>query len=332
MTPCLLGDPHGSQTMVLYGDSHSAMWFQNIDVVAKAAHWKLWYIGKSACPAELLPTVNPKGFGPLLGSYRQCTQWHTFAIAKINQLRPDLVIVSQELEAAPGGVAYSSSQWQAGLTDFFSSITVPNVHFDVIGNIPTLSTDPPFCLDVHADDVPACSTPRAKAINFYNQAEADTVNSVGGRYVDVTPWFCSATCTAVIGNYQVYFDGYHVTGPYAATLEGVMAGALQLPPSTDTSWYLSTRVLTPAGGAVLRGTALLAAAVPASTGVHVQFVLTGNGYDQSVVATAQETFYGWIAHWNTTGVPNGTYILRSQAHSSNNGAGLSRGVAVRVAN
>jgi peptidoglycan/LPS O-acetylase OafA/YrhL len=332
MTPCLLGDPHGALTMVLYGDSHSAMWFQNIDAVAKAAHWKLWYIGKSACPAELLPTMNPPGFGPLYGSYRQCNQWHTVAIAKINRLRPDLVIVSQEVEAAPGNLYYTSNQWRAGLADFFSSITVPNVHFDVIGNIPTISHDPPLCLNAHPDDVPACSAPRAKAINSYNQAEAEAVNSVGGRYVDVTPWFCSATCTAVIGDYQVYYDGYHVTGAYAATLEGVMSGALQLPASTDVDWHLSARVVTPAGGAALSGTTVLDAWTGFRAGVHVQFVLTGNGYHQTVVATAQPSLFGWYAHWNTTSVPNGTYILRSRAQTSNNGSGLSAGVPVRVTN
>ena len=334
MTACLLGDPHGSRTMVLYGDSHSAMWFQNIDAIAKAAHWKLWYIGKSACPAELLPTASLRGFGPLTGPYRQCDQWHTFAIAKINQLRPDLVIVSQEAEAAPGNLAYSRNQWRVGLAAFFSSITVPNVHFDVIGNIPTLPTDPPLCLDVHPDDVPVCSAPRAKAINryeSYNEAEAEAVNSVGGRYVDVTPWFCSATCTAVIGDYQVYFDGYHVAGPYAASLEGVMSGALRLPPGTDVRWHLSTRVLAPVGGAALRGTTLLVAAV-GSASAHVQFVLTGHGYNQTVVATARDSFFGWVAHWNTASVPNGDYTLRSRALSSDNGAGLSRGVAVRVTN
>ena len=142
----------------------------------------------------------------------------------------------------------------------------------------------------------------------------------------------SRTCTAVIGDYQVYYDGYHVTGPYAATLERVMGDALQLPPSTQLSWHFWNHVLVPAGGAALRGTTLLVAKTGFSVGVHVQFVLTGNGYDQTVVATARPTYFGWNAQWNTTSVPNGTYILRSRAYTSNKGSGLSAGVAVRVTN
>jgi hypothetical protein len=209
---------------------------------------------------------------------------------------------------------------------------VPGVHFDVIGNIPQLSSDPAQCLNAHSDDVQACSTSRAKAVTPYAAAEAGAVRSVGGHYIDVTPWFCTATCTAVIGNYQVYFNQQHVMGTYAAFLTGVMSSALQVPPGTDLPWTFSSRVLAPAGGAALRGTTLLAAITGTRVGVHVQFVLTGNGYDQTVVATARPSFFGWAARWNTTSVPNGTYILRSQAQSSNNGSGLSAGVAVRVTN
>ena len=181
MKPCLFGDPHGSRSMVLYGDSHSGMWFQTLDDIATAAHWRLWYLGKAACPAELLPMVNPGGFGSAGGEFQQCDHWHTFAIAQINRLRPDLVIVTQEFHPGPGGgTGYSSNQWRVGLVDFFSSITVPNVQFAVIGNIPQLLSDPSQCLDAHPHDVPACSTPRARAMNPYGRAEAEAVNSVGG--------------------------------------------------------------------------------------------------------------------------------------------------------
>ena len=150
MKPCVFGDPHGERTMVLYGDSHSDMWFQTVDDIAEAAHWKLLYLAKVACPVELLPMAgNP-------GEYSQCDQWHSNAIDQINRLRPNVVIVSQEYHHAPDGRAYSGDQWRAGLVKFFSSITVPGVQFDVIGNIPQLPNDPVQCLDVHPDDVPAC--------------------------------------------------------------------------------------------------------------------------------------------------------------------------------
>ena len=57
------------------------------------------------------------------------------------------------------------------LGQFFASITVPGVPFDVIGNIPHFPEDPPQCQSAHANDLSACSAPAAKSLNPYGQAE-----------------------------------------------------------------------------------------------------------------------------------------------------------------
>ena len=53
--PCLFGDPHGTHTMVVVGDSHAQMWFYTINAIATKSHWRLWFLAKSACPDPLLP-------------------------------------------------------------------------------------------------------------------------------------------------------------------------------------------------------------------------------------------------------------------------------------
>jgi hypothetical protein len=53
-------------------------------------------------------------------------------------------------------------------------------------------------------------------------------SSAGVRYVDVTPWFCSTTCTAVVSKYQVFFDQYHVGLYYSYFLGPVLGQALDL--------------------------------------------------------------------------------------------------------
>jgi len=195
--------------------------------------------------------VNPGGFGPSGGEFHQCDKWHTYAIAIINHLRPDLVIVTQETHGAPGNHLYTSAQWQQGLTSFFAAITVPSVHFEVIGNMPDMPTDPSQCLDEHSQDVPACSAPVARVAPPNAQAEEQAVAATGGRYVDVMPWFCSTICSAIVGKYQVYFNQQHVMGSYALSLEGVMAEALQLPTSAET--HPSTKVPRPSNAAVPSG-------------------------------------------------------------------------------
>jgi hypothetical protein len=209
--------------MVLYGDSHAAMWFQALDAIAKRAHWKLVVLTKSACLAASLPTQAPG----LRGDWVACDRWHRFAINRINQIDPELLIVSQAATyPTPDGIYYSASQLGNGLRQMLKQVTGHTTKDFVIGNIP--SSGGPSCLASHPDDVQACSSSPRSALTPANIAEKQAVAAVGGRYVDVTPWFCAKTCSAVIGDYDVYLLGNHVAVGYSIFLEGVLAEALGL--------------------------------------------------------------------------------------------------------
>ena len=69
---CMFGDPSGTHTMVVYGDSHAGMWFQALNSIAMQDHWRLAYLGKGWCPANSLPYQNPPGFGSKGGEYSAC--------------------------------------------------------------------------------------------------------------------------------------------------------------------------------------------------------------------------------------------------------------------
>ncbi len=224
---CVFGDPHGSRTMVVYGDSHAAMWFEPLDVIATLAHWRVAYLGKGYCPANMLPYANPIGFGRPNGVYAQCDAWHRFALQRIQQLHPDLVVVTQELSDGPNG-AYSAGAWYRGMVNTLRTIPVPASRIVVIGNIPSFRVSPPLCLSRHEADVQACSAPLPGFLVRSNRAEQRAARQVGARYLDTTPWFCSATCTAVIGRYEVYYDDYHITLAYAVYLARVLNDALVL--------------------------------------------------------------------------------------------------------
>ncbi len=325
--PCLFGDPHGTRTMVVVGDSHAQMWFYTIDAIAKEYHWRLIYFAKSACPVALLPyTADVNG-----GDYTQCTSWHTFAIKRIKQLDPDLVVVSEENRQPPNnGKPYSNAAWTDGLDSFFRQVTSVKTKFVVLGNIPMLPQTGPDCIARHTDNVQPCVATRGASRTPYHQAEAQAVESFGGRYIDPTPWFCSKLCTPVIGNYDVYFDHFHLMGPYGLHLAGVLAQALQLPTSSDTMSRPSVEILLPRKEAVLSGTTLLDSSADIAAGGSVQFRLTGNGHHDMVVANARLTLGGWSAFWDTTRVSNGTYTLKSVARGNGDGVGVGVSKALRV--
>jgi hypothetical protein len=63
-----------------------------------------------------------------------------------------------------------------------------------------------------------------------------------------------------------------------------------------------------------------------------KYELTGGTLNDAVIATATPTFYGWIAQWDTTSVPNGTYTLQSVASDTGGSTGTSSGVSITVNN
>ena len=90
-------------------------------------------------------------------------------------------------------------------------------------------------------------------------------------------------------------------------------------------------ILIPANNATVSGTQqVLDSAAPPDT----RFVLYGgspNMPDQPNIATATPTYYGELAIWDTTTVPNGTYMLWSTT-SRGQGLALSAPITLTVAN
>ena len=218
---CVFGDRQGNKTMVLYGDSHAGMWFEALDDIAKRAHWRLVVLTHGDCPASLIPVANPE----VGGEWEICDQWHRFAINRINRIDPALLVVGQTSALSPSDTGYSPAQWQLGLARLFRTVTAPQIVKVVIGNIP--SSAGPECVAQHIDDIQACSG-NPYLTHLYNKAERLAVESVGGRYINVIPWFCVKTCSPIIGKYDVYFALDHVSLAYSLFLEGVLTQALDL--------------------------------------------------------------------------------------------------------
>jgi hypothetical protein len=97
---------------------------------------------------------------------------------------------------------------------------------------------------------------------------------------------------------------------------------------------LHTEVLVPSDGATLSGTSAVldASATGTSDVTSVQFVVSNSAVTDQVVATAVLTLYGWIAFWQTTAVPNGTYTLQSVATEVGGTMATSPGITVTVQN
>ena len=96
---------------------------------------------------------------------------------------------------------------------------------------------------------------------------------------------------------------------------------------------LITSVLQPANGSTVSGTRVLdARATDYAKVTKVEFYLSGASLGPTLIGTGGQTLYGWIALWNTAGVPDGTYTLQSVAYDSAGRSSHSEAVTITVDN
>ena len=96
----------------------------------------------------------------------------------------------------------------------------------------------------------------------------------------------------------------------------------------------TTAVLIPSSGASVSGTSSLLDASASANVTYLTFEISGGKLSDQVIAIATPTIYGWLAQWNTTSVPDGTYSLQSVASYSRYflSSGTSAPVTITVAN
>ena len=156
----------------------------------------------------------------------------------------------------------------------------------------------------------------------------------GGSFGFNAPVLCTGTASAYgwlcVWNTTTVPNGSYVlvslaSGPGGSAASTGVSITLNNPPPT-------TSVLIPSNGATVSGTAAVLDA-SASNATSVEFLLFGGtyGYSAHLLGTATSSPYGWIDIWDTTTVPNGSYVLVSLA-SGPGGTTASSGVSITVSN
>ncbi|MCC7087762.1 MAG: acyltransferase [Dehalococcoidia bacterium] len=230
--PCIFGDPDGSRTVVLFGDSHAAQWLQALDDIGERMHWKVIMLGKAGCPAATVDfrRAYQTATQRLVGPPPDCVPWMDNAISRINETRPDVVILAScngcEYMVDANDKVLTRSAWGAGIEETLQRITAPNTTKVVLGDTPRLkgSVD---CLALHQNNVQACAEPVGPlTAATYNDIERSVAETAGVAFIDVTSWFCGSVCSPVIGNMVVYTNDYHVTATYARHLSWALESVL----------------------------------------------------------------------------------------------------------
>ena len=168
--------------------------------------------------------------------------------------------------------------------------------------------------------------PSDQSLTATSQAGAIATWSTPPAIPGATP----GSCTPASGSTFPLFSTT-VTCEVIDSYGDVATGTFQVDVLPTTQYF--TRVLVPADGTVLSGASYVDAGASDGPGVtKVVFEVTGGSLINKVIATATLTYYGWLAQWNTTAVPNGIYSLQSVATDADNNTDTSTPITVTVNN
>ena len=225
VAPCVFGDLGSPTTVVLFGDSHAAMWFPAVDAIAQARHWRLLVWTKATCPPVDVTIVSPD----LGRTYSECDEWRAEVTSLIVAAHPVLVVLGIAPNYDPlYDITQDGPQWLAGLTRSITALRAGGAKVLVLGPVESPDWVVPDCLSAHLDDVRACDVAPTEShagpglVGYDNadiMAEQTAVVRAGGTFVNVKPWFCAAgTCPVIVDNLLVFRDNSHITVAYAAFL------------------------------------------------------------------------------------------------------------------
>jgi len=214
-------------TVVLFGDSHAGQWFPALKDISESNRWKLVTLIKSACsPMNISSSSmdNPRAI-------ETCDQWRKLAIAAIQEMHADTVIISTSSYYSQHGrpELIGASEWEKGSRDTFIALARPGTAVRLIRDTPHADYDVTSCLAQLAwngrGTCPPMMRARALSSDIYEAEVHAAANIANVRIIDMSDTICgSESCKMEEGDLVVSRDGDHLTASYAESL----ANALQV--------------------------------------------------------------------------------------------------------
>jgi peptidoglycan/LPS O-acetylase OafA/YrhL len=209
---CVYGDPNGSYTIALVGDSHASAMFPAFDWVARHNGWRLLTFVKVACPFLDVPVMSSL----LKRQYTECAQWNEAVIARLNAAPPDLTVINMSHWIFPVDTSLRIGDFSASLARMIGRLSGRTV---VLADTPHSAMDVPACLSANWWDIRPCATRKAQAMSQHAVLEGAAATAAGVALIDLASQICpSGPCMPVVHNMIVYRDAHHLTATFSASL------------------------------------------------------------------------------------------------------------------
>ncbi len=226
---CTFGDPDGTVSIALVGNSHAGQWLPALQRVAERKRWKITTFLASECTATTVAVswdTPEKADG--------CLAWGQRVLDETRGGAYDLVVTAERngREVEPGASdAEQQELWEQGYRDYLEQWQQQDQHVLVLHDLPfpaSTGTNPPECVAENMDDLTACGGQRSVWVPEDPLfAAARSLDDPRLSTADLTDFVCGPRiCPAAVGGVLVYFDGSHVTATYNQTMAPFLADPL----------------------------------------------------------------------------------------------------------
>jgi hypothetical protein len=201
---CTWGSPTAPHTAIIVGSSISMTYVAALRAALPPGQWRLTSYGMFGC-AWLDPSMVTAPMDDREGCFTRVND----AVAAINRIKPDLVIVSGIDVAGVDTAKSAEAEW--------GKVTAPSRLVVLPG--------PPGDADIHSCYTRASSPSDCVSTVTGDFASADRAfaDASGGTFVPSTPWFCvSGECPSFVGTAVTKMDNRHMTPAYALRIAPVI--------------------------------------------------------------------------------------------------------------
>jgi peptidoglycan/LPS O-acetylase OafA/YrhL len=240
---CTFGDPNGTATVALFGDSHAEHWLAALDRLGRERGWRVVLMVKGGCPVADAPELvgarsNRHG--------RECARYREAAVRRLIALKPDVAVLSSYDEYVTRDAEPSSDRapdrrisptaWGRGLRRTYARLAGAGVPVVAIRGTPYPGFDVPACLSRRAARLPmadACEYDRDDALHGpARDAQRSAARDVAGRglpvaAIDLADEVCATPRCAVLRDGRVVFtDGNHLAASFTRAAASALGARL----------------------------------------------------------------------------------------------------------
>lgn len=224
---CVRGNPQAAHTIVVLGDSIAMNAAFSVDAfVQQNPEWKMIVYAKLGCAFASIDQPAPDG-----SAYPECTAFRKWAIARIQQDRPDVVWTTSAIPSRTPSASEAQLQgiWKHGMEETLIQLSaVPRI---LIVAPPPPGRDLVFCSRPFNQPSDCAGSISDRWLHI-NAASRDAAEAAGRTYIDTGLWYCNRNgyCPAVIGDYIVRRDERHLTYEYGRFLAPLVKAWVEATP------------------------------------------------------------------------------------------------------